>query len=704
MNSRIIWLSALLLTVFGLSVQAELVIRTSDAPGPSGDYTTGAADNQLNSQNPNTVYRTSGLGLRHANADRIVMPVLRFDISDYKNQDLTGAYLDLYLGWVSQAAGFTKTFDIWGVKDGPADFWNSNTLSWTTASTPVTSNGVGWFTWNRDGTGYYTNYSPNSQILQYVGTWTLVCPAGGYAWVQSNPAELSLDKFIAGDTNGLITLMFTHPEDGGFWTGFSSAAEPGLVPMLKFPNALPIGASNPQPASDSTVIDLNLPQLCWTNFEVELANVWFGMADANETNYQSLLTPIASISNPQPNQCIAIPAGMLPLTESAAYTWVVEAFTYPASDPNHTGEPNELMGVSIWKFVTSAAPLVLSNPGNQIKWLGDTAVFTAVFQSKTAPASAVWYKENTIDPNFPIAMNPLQTDIDVTVENPADSQWIVALSLSNVKFSDAGRYYCVFGNSYGAVQTTSAELAVYEKQLLAHWAFDGSANDETGNYHGTLMGEPNFVVDEGRYAMAFDGVDDYVVLPAGFADFRSGLTIQVWAKPAAAANWGRFVDLGNGPDAANILFARNGTSTNLTFNAMTGTAITANGVLVLNQWQMFVVTMNEAGAVTIYKNGIPVQTGTVAVPAVVTRTSNFIGESNWTADALYNGLIDDIKIYNYAATADDIAQEYFTAVGNFCRYRPALDYDNNCIVDMGDFASIAAQWMQCGIYPASVCP
>ncbi|MER3407150.1 MAG: hypothetical protein C4278_01870, partial [Patescibacteria group bacterium] len=57
------------------------------------------------------------------------------------------------------------------------------------------------------------------------------------------------------------------------------------------------------------------------------------------------------------------------------------------------------------------------------------------------------------------------------------------------------------------------------------------------------------------WALAFDGVNDYVALPSGFANFSSGFSVAVWGYPTANGWWERFIDLGNGACNNNILFA-----------------------------------------------------------------------------------------------------------------------------------------------------
>src|SRR2546429_6550803 len=50
---------------------------------------------------------------------------------------------------------------------------------------------------------------------------------------------------------------------------------------------------------------------------------------------------------------------------------------------------------------------------------------------------------------------------------------------------------------------------------------------------------------------------------------------------------------------------------------------------------------------SVYKNGVAIATGSGQTPNVITRTSNYIGRSNWPAsDATFAGTLDDVAIYD----------------------------------------------------------
>ena len=71
----------------------------------------------------------------------------------------------------------------------------------------------------------------------------------------------------------------------------------------------------------------------------------------------------------------------------------------------------------------------------------------------------------------------------------------------------------------------------------------------------------------------------------------------------------------------------------------------------------------------------------------------------------YNGLVDDVKIYSYALTREEVADEYQAVIpGAQCIYPDFIgveyDVNDNCIIDLPDFAAIAEIWLATGLYTA----
>jgi streptogramin lyase len=161
-----------------------------------------------------------------------------------------------------------------------------------------------------------------------------------------------------------------------------------------------------------------------------------------------------------------------------------------------------------------------------------------------------------------------------------------------------------------------------------------------------------------NYCLQFDGLDDYVDMPDGFADFRNGFTIEMWAHPTSPRSYARFIDFGNGSPSDNIIFARNATSDTLLFEVYIGDSsggrLEAGQVIDLNMWQHLAATLDLSGEVIIYKNGVEVARGAAIVPNNLIRANNYIAKSNWSWDEYYQGYMDEIRIWNRALTTEEI--------------------------------------------------
>ncbi|MEI7782339.1 MAG: LamG domain-containing protein, partial [Planctomycetota bacterium] len=152
---------------------------------------------------------------------------------------------------------------------------------------------------------------------------------------------------------------------------------------------------------------------------------------------------------------------------------------------------------------------------------------------------------------------------------------------------------------------------------------------------------------------------------AGLSDFSQGYSIGVWANTSSVAEWARYIDFGNGPANDNILLSRVGTSNDLCFHVYRGGSpirITAPNVIQLNTWQHLSVTVTPSGTATIYVNGVVVATASNPgfIPNNVTRVNNFIGKSNWSENALFQGQMRDLSIWKTALTPAQVAASMTT--------------------------------------------
>jgi MSHA biogenesis protein MshQ len=160
----------------------------------------------------------------------------------------------------------------------------------------------------------------------------------------------------------------------------------------------------------------------------------------------------------------------------------------------------------------------------------------------------------------------------------------------------------------------------------------------------------------------FDGVDDYFILPPISTDFSAGLSAMAWVDFNSAQYWERIFDFSNGQANNNILFARNGTSNDLTFEiynggSSCGKTTASNGIQ--SGRHHYAATLSPAGAVVLYRDGVAIESGTSSCqPANVTRSTNYIGRSAWASDGYFDSQIDELKVFDSGLSASNISDIY----------------------------------------------
>ena len=177
------------------------------------------------------------------------------------------------------------------------------------------------------------------------------------------------------------------------------------------------------------------------------------------------------------------------------------------------------------------------------------------------------------------------------------------------------------------------------------------------------------------------GGGKYVTVASGFSDFSGGMTIQATVDMGTADNWERIMDFaadyngggfvaGDGDSSHNILFARAGTTNNLSlqFYAARGASpgflgeCLANNVIT-SGFHNYAVTVNPTGGAptcVVYVDGSAVTSSSslTRMPDNVTRTANFLAHSNWTADTDLAGSYKSFLMYGRALSSSEISTNW----------------------------------------------
>lgn len=221
----------------------------------------------------------------------------------------------------------------------------------------------------------------------------------------------------------------------------------------------------------------------------------------------------------------------------------------------------------------------------------------------------------------------------------------------------------------------SAFAVAAEDGLVAHYAFEGDLQDSTGNF---LVGQPignrigsspgvvtsqvgnefanlEFVEGVEGLALKFDGSSG-VLLPPGLIQSDS-YTISLLINPKTVSqHTTTFFGAVSGNKWISIVPDGPTTHYTMLWSGENWFDATASFTIPVNEWSHFVATVDQ-GQVTVYINGKQEFTG-VNFPSIF---SGFSGDAvfalgvNWW-DTPFNGILDELKIYDRALTADEIVK------------------------------------------------
>jgi hypothetical protein len=384
------------------------------------------------------------------------------------------------------------------------------------------------------------------------------------------------------------------------------------------------------------------------------------------------------------------------LLDNTQFFWRVDTTLVFDTDPNRV-----VTHGYVWKFTTRpAAPVIQTEPVSQVRGPANGKL-NAEFKVVAVNATKYqWYKDNAIIP-----------------DKISDT-----LTIQAVIRADEGQYYCIVSNPGGSVQSKTVWLEY--ARLTGQWNFEGDLADGIGGSNGThFPAEPAATYEAGMVgtsALKFNGTDEYVDIPiAALPKAGTEFTVALWAKgnpaahamtpifanaPATAANT-RVLNIHLPYTNGNVYFD-GGNADTAGYDRISGAPRTAGTPPV---WNHFVFTKNvETGIMRIYQNGELLLQGTNLRREVTGAERFTLGTSFSDPADFFDGLIDDLRIYNYALTALESAYLYTDVSKTTVCLSPqdpvlvAYDFDRNCKVDLGDFAMLAAEWLTCYQVPDCV--
>ena len=170
----------------------------------------------------------------------------------------------------------------------------------------------------------------------------------------------------------------------------------------------------------------------------------------------------------------------------------------------------------------------------------------------------------------------------------------------------------------------------------------------------------NFTSDRFGYpnaALALNG--GWTQVPSGVYFNTPEFTISTWLFPQNIGIASRISDFGVGT-TNNIVFAISYVYSLKPYsNICSGSnciIVLSSQTVTLNKWQFIALTFNGTNA-SIYLNGALVASlGYIYSLPTVTRTSCYIGKSNWAGDGYSFSFLDDLRFYNKSLSQTEILE------------------------------------------------
>ncbi len=508
-----------------------------------------------------------------------------------------------------------------------------NGIDWTARTSAADNNWYGVAFGNNlfvavgaSGTGNRVMTSPDGI------TWTARTSAANSDWTSVTYGN---GLFVAVAYSGAGNRVMTSP-DGITWTGRTAAAN-NQWSDVTYGNGLFVAVSD---SGSGNRVMTSPDGINWTTQSTPANNGWFGITYGN-----GLFVAVAYSG-----------AGNRVMTSSNGTSWTTRSTPVDNSWVSvtygnglfvavaETGTGNRVMtspdGVS---WTTRSTPADNS-------WQGVTygnGLFVAV--AKTGTGNRVMTSPDGV--NWTIRSNPVNNDWQSVTYGYGS---FVAVGITGTGNRVMSTPLSTMPSSGNLVDLRANRSASYPGSGNS-W-FDLSGNNRTA----TLQSTPTWSNSlSGIFTL--DGTDHFS-LGSGFDSFTAGLSISVYANfgsHSSTRTWERLMDFGNADASDNILFARFDTSNDLTFEIYRG-AISqghcrATNGLLENTWATYAVTINGSTC-KLYRDGVEIHsTSYTGLPVNITRNNNYIGRSNWAADAYFDTGISAFAMWNRSLSASEIS-------------------------------------------------
>jgi chitodextrinase len=217
--------------------------------------------------------------------------------------------------------------------------------------------------------------------------------------------------------------------------------------------------------------------------------------------------------------------------------------------------------------------------------------------------------------------------------------------------------------------STTEPLETAEPGLVAHYPFNGDANDATPyENHGAIGGDPIFETSDhplGGMNIVFDGDQDSVLVPNGVHLLSDYTSVSFWIRvddqnlddpESYVLDFGHWderwkISL---PQHLKIVWTTNGNNTQ--FPVFISDMDSGDGNEMVKGFWWHVVMVHDGVSDIIYVNGIQANIKPVDGELNATARPFGMGSNPVDGGSYFIGGLDEVKVYNRALTDDEIAK------------------------------------------------
>ncbi|WP_051250631.1 LamG-like jellyroll fold domain-containing protein [Paenibacillus harenae] len=218
-----------------------------------------------------------------------------------------------------------------------------------------------------------------------------------------------------------------------------------------------------------------------------------------------------------------------------------------------------------------------------------------------------------------------------------------------------GSYYAYLKEVERVGEEAAESLLVQVPVSL--YSFEGNTDNAFGGSHASAFGTPAYTEGKFGQAIDLDGTNSFVTLPSQHPMPTSdAVTVATWVNWRGGNAWQRIFDFGNNTNQYLFLTPRSGGANSLRFSIKNGgnEQLIQTSQLPVGEWVHVAVTLG-GGTAKLYVNGEEKASAVnfTIKPSDFKPSQNYIGKSQWP-DPLFNGMIDEFRIYDYVLSAGEI--------------------------------------------------